>query len=57
MPLCMLDTDTCAFVMRGPFENLRAKLLATPIDEQAISLIVFNVDIRCACFRIAEASS
>ena len=39
MPLYMLDTDTCAFVMRGPSENLRGKLLATPIDEQAISVI------------------
>lgn len=39
MPLHMLDTDTCAFVMRGPSENLRAKLLATPIDDQAISVV------------------
>ena len=39
MPLYMLDTDTCAFVLRGPSENLRAKLLATSIDEQAISVV------------------
>ena len=39
MALYMLDTDTCAFVMRGPSENLRAKLLATPIDEQSISVV------------------
>ncbi len=35
----MLDTDTCVFVMRGPSENLRVKLLTTPIDQQAISVV------------------
>jgi len=37
--LYMLDTDTCAFVMRGPSENLRAKLLATPLEQQSISVV------------------
>ena len=39
MPLYMLDTDTCAFVMRGPSEKLARRLLAVPLDEQAISVV------------------
>ena len=39
MPLYMLDTDTCAFIMRGPSENIRQKLLATPMDKQSISVV------------------
>jgi tRNA(fMet)-specific endonuclease VapC len=39
MPLYMLDTDTSAFIMRGPSENLRQKLLATSLDNQSISVI------------------
>lgn len=39
MALYMLDTDTCAFIMRGPSERLRARLLSTPIDEQTISVV------------------
>ena len=39
MPLYMLDTDTCAFIMRGPSENLRQKLLAAPMDKQSISVV------------------
>jgi tRNA(fMet)-specific endonuclease VapC len=39
MPFFMLDTDTCAFIMRGPSERLREKLLSTPMDEQSISVV------------------
>ena len=39
MPLYMLDTDTCAFIMRGPSENLRQQLLAVPMDKQSISVV------------------
>lgn len=39
MPLYMLDTDISAFIMRGPSENLRQKLLATPLDKQSISVV------------------
>lgn len=39
IPLYMLDTDTCAFIMRGPSENLRQKLLATPMEKQSISVV------------------
>ena len=35
----MLDTDTCAFIMRGVSEKLRRRLLATPMDEQSISVV------------------
>ena len=35
----MLDTDTCAFIMRGASETLRRRLLATPMDEQSISVV------------------
>ncbi len=39
MSLYMLDTDTCAFIMRGASEKLRRRLLATPMDEQSISVV------------------
>ncbi|MDP2240482.1 MAG: type II toxin-antitoxin system VapC family toxin [Burkholderiales bacterium] len=39
IPLYMLDTDTCAFIMRGPSENLRQKLIATPMEKQSISVV------------------
>jgi tRNA(fMet)-specific endonuclease VapC len=41
MPLYMLDTDTCAFIMRGPSEGLSRRLRATPLQEQAISEVTF----------------
>jgi tRNA(fMet)-specific endonuclease VapC len=41
MPLYMLDTDTCAFIMRGPSEGLSRRLRATPLQEQAISVVTF----------------
>jgi tRNA(fMet)-specific endonuclease VapC len=41
MPLYMLDTDTCAFIMRGPSEGLARRLRATPLQEQAISVVTF----------------
>lgn len=39
MPLYMFDTDICAFIMRGPSESLARRLQATPLDEQAISVV------------------
>lgn len=39
MVLYMLDTDTCAFVMRGATRKLRRKLLDTPLERQAISVV------------------
>lgn len=39
MPLYMLDTDICAFIMRAPSEPLSRRLLATPLNEQAISVV------------------
>ena len=39
MPLYMLDTDTCAFIMRGPSDALSRKTQATPLEEQAISVV------------------
>jgi tRNA(fMet)-specific endonuclease VapC len=39
MPLYMLDTDTCAFIMRGPSEALARRLQAVPLEEQAISVV------------------
>ena len=39
MALYMLDTDTCAFIMRGPSEGLSRKMQATRLDEQTISVI------------------
>ncbi|TXF09978.1 type II toxin-antitoxin system VapC family toxin [Pelomicrobium methylotrophicum] len=42
MTLYMLDTDTCAFVMRGPTKALRRKLLATPLDQQSISVVTLT---------------
>jgi tRNA(fMet)-specific endonuclease VapC len=41
MPLYMLDTDTCAVIMRGPSEGLSRRLRATPLQEQAISVVTF----------------
>jgi tRNA(fMet)-specific endonuclease VapC len=35
----MLDTDTCAFIMRGPSEALARRLQAVPLEEQAISVV------------------
>ena len=35
----MLDTDICAFALRGPSERLRKKLLGTEIDDQVISVV------------------
>lgn len=39
MPLYMLDTDTCAFIMRGPSEALARRLQAVPLEKQAISVV------------------
>ena len=39
MPLYMLDTDICAFIMRGPSEKLSRQLRAVPIESQAISVV------------------
>jgi tRNA(fMet)-specific endonuclease VapC len=39
MPLYMLGTDTCAFIMRGPSDALSRKTQATPLEEQAISVV------------------
>ena len=39
MPLYMLDTDTCAFIMRGPSEKLARRMQAIPLEEQAISVV------------------
>ena len=39
MPLYLLDTDICAFIMRAPSDKLRKKLLATPLDAQGISVV------------------
>ena len=39
MPLYMFDTDTCAFIMRAAPESLARRLQATPLDEQAISVV------------------
>ena len=39
MPLYMLDTDTCAFTMRGPSDKLARRMQAIPLEEQAISVV------------------
>ena len=39
MPLHMLDTDICAFVMRGPSEKLVRRMQAIPLEDQAISVV------------------
>lgn len=39
MPLYMLDTDTCVFVLRGPSDELTHKLLAVPLEQQCISVV------------------
>jgi tRNA(fMet)-specific endonuclease VapC len=39
MPHFMLDTDISAFILRGPSESLRTKLLDTPLAEQSISVV------------------
>jgi tRNA(fMet)-specific endonuclease VapC len=39
MALYMLDTDTCAFIMRGPSEGLSRRMRATPLQEQSISVV------------------
>ncbi len=39
MPRYLLDTDTCAFALRGPSDRLRKKLLAVDLDDQAISVV------------------
>jgi tRNA(fMet)-specific endonuclease VapC len=40
MPLYMLDTDTCVFVMRGSAsESLKRRMLSTPIENQCISVV------------------
>jgi tRNA(fMet)-specific endonuclease VapC len=41
MSLYMLDTDTCAFIMRGPSEKLSQRLRTVPIESQAISVVTF----------------
>ena len=35
----MLDTDTCAFIMRGPSEKLARRMQRVPLAEQAISVV------------------
>lgn len=39
MPRFLLDTDTCAFIMRGPSEALATRLLDADADDIAISAI------------------
>jgi len=39
MSLYMLDTDTCAFIMRGPSEKLARRMQRVPLAEQAISVV------------------
>ncbi len=39
MALYLLDTDTCAFIMRGPPGNLARRLQAVPLEQQAISVV------------------
>jgi tRNA(fMet)-specific endonuclease VapC len=39
MQLYMLDTDTCAFIMRGPSEKLARRMQGVPLEEQAISVV------------------
>ena len=39
MPLFMLDTDTCAFILRGPSAKLARRMQANPLEEQAISVV------------------
>ena len=39
MPHFMLDTDISAFILRGPSQSLRAKLVDTPLAEQSISVV------------------
>ena len=39
MPLFMLDTDTCAFILRGPSAKLARRMQAFPLEEQAISVV------------------
>ena len=39
MPLYMLDTDICAFIMRGPAEKLVRRMQAIPLQDQAMSVV------------------
>ena len=39
MPLYLLDTDICAFIMRGPSEKLAARMQSIPLVDQAISAV------------------
>ena len=39
MPLFMLDTDTCVFIMRGPAEKLVRRMRAIPLEDQVISVV------------------
>jgi tRNA(fMet)-specific endonuclease VapC len=39
MEMYMFDTDICAFIMRGPSDQLARKLRETPLDAQSISVV------------------
>ena len=39
MPLYLLDTDICAFIMRGPSEKLAVRMQSVPLADQAISAV------------------
>lgn len=41
LPLYMLDTDTCIFLMRGDSAALAAKVQAVPLQQQIMSAVTF----------------
>lgn len=41
LPLYMLDTDTCIFLMRGDMPALAAKVQAVPLQQQVMSAVTF----------------
>jgi len=41
MPLYMLDTDICSYVIKNRPPEVRQKMNAVPLDQQAISVVTY----------------
>ena len=41
MPLYMLDTDICSYVIKNRPPEVRRKMNAVPLDQQAISVVTY----------------
>jgi len=41
MPLYMLDTDICSYVIKNRPPAARQKMNAVPLDQQAISVVTY----------------